>query len=904
MPYMIGSMLPRDMHLRMRKSEQHQSEWLKMASFAIGARHSGFFSRLQDRLQDAFSHAVAPRLQVDKKTIEKTWKLMDKVVKSCQNPRMSLKNSPPYILDILPDTYQHLKLIVSKYEDRLHILNDCEYFRIYIDNLMKQSKHAIKLFKEGKERMFDESSTYRRSLTKLSLVFSHMLAELKAIFPYGTFSGESFRITKSDAADFWKKSFGARTIVTWKIFRSTLDSVHPISSGLEAIALKSTIDLTCNDHISVFEYDVFTRLFQPWSHLLQNWNLLAVTHPGYCAFMTYDEVKSRLQKHVDKPGSYIFRLSCTKLGQWAIGYVTPEHTILQTIPQNRSLCQALIDGAREGYYLYPDGQDLNPDLSQHLITPPDEHVKVTEEQYELYCEMGSTFQLCKICAENNKDVRIEPCGHLMCHLCLEQWQEKGGDGCPFCRSPIKDIQTVVVDPFQPGGVDRAQRLAEDSAEEHSDLYDEDVLEYPPMAWPSSSHTHNASSAAPTSSRSDSGDYSAAPPPLPERRMLNSTNTPTSPTLIVTHASPFASPGRSPSNSPRPSPKNSPRTSPRSSPFASPTGSPTSSPVGSPAQSPSVFRRIPPPPLPDSESDSSPPAIPERKYKKQITKGKSKAKNPIPPEVRNAERKLESAASRPPPPASLKKINYAELSYPAPEEPPRVERRRESPSPPLTDVHDAASEEEAEQSYDIPLPVMKEEMSKNSRGKNGGVNDLVFQSVQDPFANDPFQDSESWPPMGFEDNDVAAARTSSMDPSLLRKGAFTKAHSTEDVLEKQGESSKIFSSPNISDIDPNMSPNNNSKPPLVSRRSWSGPARSYSNPAYQGVFDPNNLEANNGEREDDRKATPNDEMTFYEEDFQILEALGYSRDAIKRALIVAENNFAMARKILREFAPSK
>lgn len=267
------------------------------------------------------------------------------------------------------------------------------------------------------------------------------------------------------------------------------------------MALKSTIDLTCNDHISIFEYDVFTRLFQPWSHLLQNWNLLAVTHPGYCAFMTYDEVKARLCKHMDKPGrfvlfqsrvnivskqsietlnfchqkhhwwklkenslsipmgitmfklvsewvnyviwlktrpfytwrksinkgkvllqnkklictlirldkrtlkglhfigngwylwanihqrkqfkswcravlcnwfiyhlhlfsvvvvpacnltcdfffySYIFRLSCTRLGQWAIGYVTPEHTILQTIPQNKSLCQALIDGAREG----------------------------------------------------------------------------------------------------------------------------------------------------------------------------------------------------------------------------------------------------------------------------------------------------------------------------------------------------------------------------------------------------------------------------------------------------------------------------------------------------------------------------------------------------------------------------
>lgn len=46
--------------------------------------------------------------------------------------------------------------------------------------------------------------------------------------------------------------------------------------------------------------------------------------------------------------SYVFRLSCTRLGQWAIGYVTTEGEILQTIPQNKSLCQALLDGAREG----------------------------------------------------------------------------------------------------------------------------------------------------------------------------------------------------------------------------------------------------------------------------------------------------------------------------------------------------------------------------------------------------------------------------------------------------------------------------------------------------------------------------------------------------------------------------
>ncbi|XP_039600363.1 E3 ubiquitin-protein ligase CBL-B [Polypterus senegalus] len=507
---------------------------------------------------DAIQDAVGPPKQAaaDRRTVEKTWKLMDKVVRHCQNPKLQLKNSPPYILDILPDTYQHLRLILCKYEEnqRLSQLSENEYFKIYIDSLMKKSKRAIRLFKEGKERMYEEQSQDRRNLTKLSLIFSHMLAEIKAIFPAGQFQGDNFRITKADAAEFWRKFFGDKTIVPWKVFRQCLHEVHPISSGLEAMALKSTIDLTCNDYISIFEFDIFTRLFQPWSSILRNWNFLAVTHPGYMAFLTYDEVKARLQKYISKPGSYIFRLSCTRLGQWAIGYVTSDGNILQTIPHNKPLFQALIDGCREGFYLYPDGRAYNPDLTGLCEPTPHDHIKVTQEQYELYCEMGSTFQLCKICAENDKDVKIEPCGHLMCTSCLTAWQESEGQGCPFCRCEIKGTEPIIVDPFDPRDEGAKSNFIEHFSSQMLDIEDDDDKEESLiMNRLASVRKYTESQNSPVTSP-NSSPLTQRRKPLPDPLQIQHLNLPpVPPRLDLIQKGVIRSPCGSPTGSPKSSP---------------------------------------------------------------------------------------------------------------------------------------------------------------------------------------------------------------------------------------------------------------------------------------------------------------------------------------------------------------
>ncbi|BHF69309.1 hypothetical protein SprV_0301235300 [Sparganum proliferum] len=419
------------------------------------SRFSGSVSHASTSVPSASSTSTnrLVLLRADKKVIDEVYKRLEKLVRLCQHPRLQLRNSPPYLLEILPDMYEKLKAIITAYNSTLDELFNTLYFQVFLNNLMNKCKSTSKLFKEAKELMYDEHSEYRRKLTKNSLVFSHILKDLEALYPNNHFSPETFRITKKEAADWWRSHFDYSPIVPWQLFQAALSESFHIDCRSELRALQSTIDLTCNDHVSVFEFDVFVRLFQPWNNVIETWKALAILHAGYMAFMTYDEVKAVLKRfrHHPGPGSYVYRLSCTKLGQWAIGYITQDRRILQTIIQNKSLAQALIDGEREGFYLYPNGTPSQSSILSSLVENlPQTHLRVSQEQYQLYCKMGSTFELCKICTENNKNVQLEPCGHLLCKSCLISCQGSGtGQTCPFCRLEIKSIEEIILDPYLP-----------------------------------------------------------------------------------------------------------------------------------------------------------------------------------------------------------------------------------------------------------------------------------------------------------------------------------------------------------------------------------------------------------------------------------------------------------------------
>lgn len=110
---------------------------------------------------------------------------------------------------------------------------------------------------------------------------------------------------------------------------------------------------------------------------------------------------------------------------------------------------------------FADGKTENVDLSNFFSTFMRTQIRVDSEQQRLYSAIGTTYELCKICDERNKNVRynkiseihdphnlrLEPCDHLLCSVCLKNWQEcslENSTLCPFCREPIRGTDSVVI----------------------------------------------------------------------------------------------------------------------------------------------------------------------------------------------------------------------------------------------------------------------------------------------------------------------------------------------------------------------------------------------------------------------------------------------------------------------------
>ena len=59
------------------------------------------------------------------------------------------------------------------------------YLPLFVSRLQAHLKRLVKLFDDSRGQMEDPTSASRRELNKETLVASHMLAELKMVFPDG-----------------------------------------------------------------------------------------------------------------------------------------------------------------------------------------------------------------------------------------------------------------------------------------------------------------------------------------------------------------------------------------------------------------------------------------------------------------------------------------------------------------------------------------------------------------------------------------------------------------------------------------------------------------------------------------------------------------------------------------------
>lgn len=121
----------------------------------------GFIRSLETNLSDPYSQ---PLTSADYKLIDKVLKKLQKLHRLCTDPRLCLKNSPPYLPELVRETVNLLRDIWAPYRGSVSAVprgDEGEYLRIHVQHLLEKTDRAILLFKEGKEKIFEEKSNYR-----------------------------------------------------------------------------------------------------------------------------------------------------------------------------------------------------------------------------------------------------------------------------------------------------------------------------------------------------------------------------------------------------------------------------------------------------------------------------------------------------------------------------------------------------------------------------------------------------------------------------------------------------------------------------------------------------------------------------------------------------------------------
>lgn len=103
----------------------------------------------------------------DLSLVDKALKQLEKLHKLCMDPQLGLRNSPPYLPELVSETSALLLQVWEPYRGctaaggRGPRSDEARYLRIHIRNLLDKTNRAVLLFRQGRERIYEEMSSYR-----------------------------------------------------------------------------------------------------------------------------------------------------------------------------------------------------------------------------------------------------------------------------------------------------------------------------------------------------------------------------------------------------------------------------------------------------------------------------------------------------------------------------------------------------------------------------------------------------------------------------------------------------------------------------------------------------------------------------------------------------------------------
>lgn len=115
----------------------------------------------------ADSETSLPLSAADLSLVDQALKKLDELHRLSVDPQLGLRNSPPYLPELMSQTSVLLVQVWELYRGPALAgglgprADGAKFLRIHIRNLLDKSSRAVLLFRQGQERIFDETSSYR-----------------------------------------------------------------------------------------------------------------------------------------------------------------------------------------------------------------------------------------------------------------------------------------------------------------------------------------------------------------------------------------------------------------------------------------------------------------------------------------------------------------------------------------------------------------------------------------------------------------------------------------------------------------------------------------------------------------------------------------------------------------------